>query len=130
MFVSNFWKSLNDPLLLIFLKVRTIMISVIVGLFVFLYFANGFSTLAISSDKHHIEVIFVNCVFYFYFDCSACYCIFKLNRYPFFLSHKYHWFKILLELVLFLYLSVPIDNGTWHVRIGIFYSLKPLLKTK
>ena len=56
------------------------MISAIVGLFVLLYFANGFLTLAISSDKRHLDVIFVNSVFYFYFDCSVCYCIFKLNR--------------------------------------------------
>ena len=25
---------------------------------------------------------------------------------------------------------MPIDNGTWHTRVGVFYSLKPLFKTK
>ena len=45
------------------------MISVIVGLFVFLYFANGLLALAISSDKCHLDVIFVNGLFYF--DCSV-----------------------------------------------------------
>ena len=74
-------------------KVRTIMISVIDGLFVLLYFANGFSTLVISGDKRHLYVIFVNSVFYFDFDCGVCYCIFKLNRHPFFRSYKYHWFS-------------------------------------
>ena len=67
------------------------MISVIVGLFVFLYFVNGVLTLAVSSDKHHLGVIFVNVVFYF--DCSVYYCIFNLNRYPFFRSYKYHCFS-------------------------------------
>ena len=72
-------------------KVRIAMISIMVGLFVFLYFANGLLTLAISSDKPHLNIIFVNGIFYF--DCSVCYCIFKLNRYPFFRSYKDHWYS-------------------------------------
>ena len=40
------------------------------------------------------------------------------------------WFKILEELVLFLYLSMQLDNGKWHTRVVMFYSLKPLLETK
>ena len=41
-----------------------------------------------------------------------------------------NWFKILEELVLFLYLSMQLDNGKWHTRVVMFYSLKPLLETK
>ena len=25
---------------------------------------------------------------------------------------------------------MPIDNATWHARVGMFYALKPLLKNK
>ena len=33
-------------------------------------------------------------------------------------------------LSFFLYLSMPIDNVTWHARIGMFYALKTLLRSK
>ena len=98
----------------------------------FLYFANGLLTLAISSDKYHPDVIFGNGVFHFVCNV-ACYCIIKLNRYPFHRSYKYHWFNhtglIFLKSSFFLYLSMPIVNDTSHARVP-FYSLKPLLKTK
>ena len=32
--------------------------------------------------------------------------------------------------LLFFYLSMPVDNATWHARVGMFYTLKPLLKSK
>ena len=109
--VWNFWKSIIDPLFSISSKIRTIMISVIIGVFAFLYFVNGLLTLAISSDKRHLDVIFVNDVLYF--DCSVCYCILNLNRYPFFRSYKYYWFsgtglRFLKSSFFFLYLSMPI----------------------
>ena len=59
----NFWKSIIDPLLSIFSRVKTIMISVIVGLLVFVYFANEFSTLAVSNDKRHLDTIFIKARF-------------------------------------------------------------------
>ena len=80
--VWNFWKWTIDPFLSISPKVRFIMISIIVGLLVFLYLQNRFSESAILNDKRHLDVIFVNVVFYF--DGSICYCIFRLNRYHFF----------------------------------------------
>ena len=30
----------------------------------------------------------------------------------------------------FIYISMPIDSVTWHARVGMFYALKPLLKSK
>ena len=30
----------------------------------------------------------------------------------------------------FIYISMPIDCVTWHARVGMFYALKPLLKSK
>ena len=30
----------------------------------------------------------------------------------------------------FFYLSMPVDNATWHATVGMFYTLKPLLKSK
>ena len=30
----------------------------------------------------------------------------------------------------FIYISMPLDSVTWHARVGMFYALKPLLKSK
>ena len=57
--------------------------------------------------------------------------MFKLNRYPFFIHIslvKLNWVEIIEELAFFL--SMLIDNGTWHATVGILYSLKPLPKIK
>ena len=53
------FETFENQLLILYCQfsVRTITISVIIGLFVFSYFANGFSTLAISSEKRHLDVI-------------------------------------------------------------------------
>ena len=40
-------------------------------------------------------------------------------------------FKVIKEVQSFLfYLSMSIDNVTWHARVDMFYALKPLIKTK
>ena len=40
-------------------------------------------------------------------------------------------FKVIKEVQSFLfYLSMSIDNATWHARVDMFYALKPSLKTK
>ena len=53
------FETFENQLLILYCQfsVRTITISVIIGLFVSSYFANGFSTLAISSGKRHLDVI-------------------------------------------------------------------------
>ena len=57
------FETFENQLLSISTKVTTTVRSVIVGLFVFLCFANGLLTLAISNDKCHLNVTFVNDVF-------------------------------------------------------------------
>ena len=57
------FETFENQLLSISTKVTTTVRSVTVGLFVFLYFANGLLTLAISNDKCHLNVTFVNDVF-------------------------------------------------------------------
>ena len=37
---------------------------------------------------------------------------------------------VIEEFTFHFYLSMPIDNVTWHARVGIFYTLKSLPKIK
>ena len=37
---------------------------------------------------------------------------------------------VIEEFTIYFYLSVPIDDVTWHARVGIFYTLKSLPKIK
>ena len=37
---------------------------------------------------------------------------------------------VIEEFTFQFYLSMPIDNVTWHVRVGIYYALKSLPKIK
>ena len=41
-----------------------------------------------------------------------------------------HYFKVIKEFLFLIYLSMPIANLTWHARVGIFNSSKPLFITK
>ena len=41
-----------------------------------------------------------------------------------------HYCKFIKEFNSFLYLSMPIDNGTWQATIDIFFALKPAIKWK
>ena len=44
--------------------------------------------------------------------------------------YSLHYFKVIKEYTFLTYLSIPIDNVTWQARVGIFNSLKSLLKTE
>ena len=67
--IWNIWKSIIDPSWSISQKFSTAMTSVIVDL---LYFANGFLKLLISNDKCHLNLIFLNGVFYFVYNECCC----------------------------------------------------------
>ena len=41
-----------------------------------------------------------------------------------------HYFKVIKEFTILIYLSMLIDNLTWQARVGIFNSSKPLFKTE
>ena len=41
-----------------------------------------------------------------------------------------HYFKVIKEFTILIFLSMPIDNLTWQIRVLIFNSSKPLFKTK
>ena len=54
---------------------------------------------------------------------SILFCIYNLLVW----SHYYNFIKAFNN---FFYLSMPIDNGTWQARVGIFYAFKPFIKCK
>ena len=41
-----------------------------------------------------------------------------------------HYCSFIKEFNNFIYLYMPIKNGTWQARVGIFYALKPFIKCK
>ena len=55
-----------------------------------------------------------------------------LNWYHYCYLFTTHWFfKVFKEFIFFLfYLSMPIDNATWHARVGSFCAVKTLLQYK
>ena len=60
----------------------------------------------------------------FYVNCLSVLCfIYKLLV-------LLHHLKVIKEFKFLIYLSMPIDNLTWQVRVGIFNSSKPFFKIK
>ena len=41
-----------------------------------------------------------------------------------------HYCNFIKEVNNFIYLFIPINNGTWKARVGIFYASKPFIKCK
>ena len=61
--------------------------------------------------------------------------IFKLNWYQYYFFRNHWLIHIILRLskssyFFLFYLFMPVDNTTWHARVGMFCTLKPLVKSK